>query len=265
MVDDLSGRIKSLEVKSAAKSELIEITLPVWPETKRATPNSFLRSALFSATKSATDADREYLHRAIIASQQGIEIKFTGKRLNQDDLTLWEALVHLVKEQPLGNICEFSAYDILKTMQLGDGGVDRERLHDGIIRLAACVVEISIDGSKAYFSSLIESGIRNDLTGRYTIQLNRRLSNLYKQTTWLDWDQRVSLRRKPLAQFLHGYYSTHKKPYPVKIETLHKLSGSKSKKIAEFKQRLIKALDDLVEIKFLKRYLVENDTLSVDK
>ena len=265
MVDDLSGRIKSLEVKSAAKSELKEITLPVWPETKRATPNSFLRSALFSTTKSATNDDRAYLHRVVIASQQGIEIKFTGKQLNQDDLTLWETLVHLAKIQPLEDVCEFTAYSILNTMGLTDGGANIKKLHDGIIRLTACAVEISLEGNKVYFSSLIASGVRNEVTGHYTIQLSKQLIKLYKQNTWLDWEQRAKLRRKPLAQFLHGYYGSHKNPYPVKVETLHKLSGSKSKKLFEFKQRLIKALDDLVEIQFLKAYKVSNDVVEVEK
>ena len=42
-------------------------------------PNSFLRSALFSAIQSK---DREYLEGATLFSQQGITVKFTGRQLN---------------------------------------------------------------------------------------------------------------------------------------------------------------------------------------
>ena len=29
-----------------------------------------------------------------------------------------------------------------------------------------------------------------------------------------------------LAQWLHGFYASHAKPFPIKIETLHRLCGS---------------------------------------
>jgi hypothetical protein len=44
--------------------------------------------------------------------------------------------------------------------------------------------------------------------------------------TQIDWSIRQNLRGHPLAQWLHGFYSTHAQPYPLKIETLHKLCGS---------------------------------------
>ena len=239
-----------------------EVKLPNWPEEKRGTPNSFLRSALFSAIQSK---DRVFLDGVILASQQGITVRFTGKQLNQEDLTLWETLVHLAKDEPLGNVCEFTAYDILKTMGAGDSGKERDLLHKGIIRLTGGVVEISINGSRVYFSSLIDSGVKDEATGHYIIQLSRSLIKLYKQNTWLDFEQRVSLRRKPLAQFLHGYYSSHKVPYPVKIETLHKLSGSRNKQMANFKTKIASALDELVKIEFLKSHVIEGDAVKVER
>lgn len=222
MQNQLDRIKKKMDERSLSK----EIKLSDWPDTKRGTPNSFLRSALFSAIQSK---DRVFLKDVVLASQEGVAVNFTGEQLNQEDLTLWETLVHLAKDEPLGNVCKFTAYDILKSMNLGDGGIDRERLHKGIIRLTACAVEISLNGSRVYFSSLIDSGVKDELTSHYTIQLNRQLIKLYSQNTWLDWEQRAKLRRKPLAQTLHGYYSSHKKPYPLKLDTLQQLSGSKNK------------------------------------
>lgn len=255
---------KSIELgrRAMALSALKPVSLPEWPETKRATPSAFLRSALFSAIQSK---DRVFLKGATMASQEGITVKFTGEQLNQEDLTLWENLVHLAKVQPLGNICEFTAYDILKTMGLGDGGIDRERLHEGIIRLGACMVEIMIGDQRTYFSSLIDHGIRDAKTGHYTIQLSKSLIKLYAQTTWVDFEQRAKLRRKPLAQYLHGYYSSHKAPFPVKVETIYKLSGSKTKRISDFKKKAIIALDELVKIGFLESYAVDGEKLVVKK
>ncbi len=264
-MNNLQSKLDCLGQKIEARSQTTAVLLPDWPESKRGTPNSFLRSALFSATQGKDDKDRPYLYGDVVASQEGIAIKFTGKQLNQDDLTLWEALVHLSKDQALGNVCEFTAYSILKSMGLGDGGDERERLHRGIIRLGACMVEISHNGSRVYFSSLIDSGAKDELTSHYTIQLNRQLARLYGQNTWVDLDQRLQLRRKPLAQFLHGYFSSHKTPYPIKVETLQQLSGSKNKRLSGFKQKVSAALDDLVKIEFLTSYHINGDTVIVKR
>lgn len=259
---NLQDKLDRIKKKADEISLLKEMKLPNWPEAKRGTPNSFLRSALFSAVQSK---DRIFLKGAVLASQQGITVRFTGEQLNQEDLTLWETLVHLAKNQPLGNICEFTAYDILKTMGSGDSGKERDILHKGIIRLNSCTVEILINNSKVYFSSLIESGVKDELTGHYIIQLGKSLIKLYKQNTWLDFEQRASLRRKPLAQFLHGYYSSHKNPYPVKVESLHKLSGSKNKQMANFKTKIASALDELVKIEVLESYIIEGDLIQIKK
>ena len=258
----LQNQLDRLQKKVDERSLSKELKLPDWPESKRGTPNSFLRSALFSAIQSK---DRIFLKGVVLASQEGITVRFTGEQLNQEDLTLWEALVHLAKNEPLGNICNFTAYNILKSMGLDDGGIDRERLHKGIIRLNACSVEILINGSRVYFSSLVDSGIKDELTSHYTIQLNRQLIKLYNQNTWIDWEQRAKLRRKPLAQALHGYFSSHKSPYPVKIETLHQLSGSKNKRVSDFKQKVSAALDELVKVEFLKRYSINGDMVFVKR
>jgi hypothetical protein len=259
---NLQNQLDRLQKKVDERSLSKDLKLPDWPDTKRGTPNSFLRSALFSAIQSK---DRVFLKNAVLASQEGFTVKFTGEQLNQEDLTLWETLVHLAKDQPLGNICEFTAYGILQSMGLGDGGIERDRLHIGIIRLGACMVEISHNGSRTYFSSLIDSGVKDELTSHYTIQLNRQLIKLYGQNTWVDWEQRLQLRKKPLAQALHSYYSSHKKPYPVKIETLQQLSGSKNKQSAGFKKKVSIALDELVKIEFLKSYNIDSDMVIVKR
>lgn len=249
----LEERITALEEKATTQSLSKEIKLPDWPSTKRATPNSFLRSALFPAIQSK---DREFLDDVVLASQKGIEIKFTGKQLNQEDLTLWEVLVHLTKSNPLGSVCDFSCYELLKSMELGTSAMDYKRLDDSITRLATAYIDIN---DKQYFGALILQGSKDKVNNRYTLQLNRMLINLYQQNTWIDWDERLLLRRKPLAQYLHGYYSSHKAPHPVKIETLQRFSGSKNKNIPAFKQKLKTAMDELVKIGFVENYRIDNE------
>lgn len=257
----LQKHLDSLEKLVVERSRSNVIQLPLWAEQKRGTPNSFIRSALFSAIQSK---DRVFLKEAVLASQEGIIIKYTGEQLNQEDLTLWETLVHLAKDQPLGDVCTFTAHAILKSMGLQTGGEQHKNLHSAIIRLKACAVEITHQ-NKTYFGSLIKSGAKDEITSHYTIELNRELIRLYGETQWtgINWEQRQQLRRKSLAQALHAYYSSHRVPYPVKLETLQRLTGSRNKQAASFKRQTIAALNELIKIGFLQSYSIDGDMVTV--
>ena len=263
MTDKLTKSLQNLSrtVEQRQSAEIIQ--LPLWPEPKRGTPNSFIRSALFSAIQSK---DRVFLKGELLASQDGITVVFTGEQMNQEDLTLWETLVHLAKKQPLGGVCTFTAHGLLKALDLNTGGHEHKRLHEGITRLNACSVQITHHG-KTYFGALIKSGLKDEVTSHYTIELNRELIRLYGESQWtaIDWEQRLGLRRKPLAQALHAYYSSHRTPYPVKLKTLQRLTGSRNEQLAGFKRHCRVALDQLVQVGFLHGYTITGDTVTVHR
>ena len=257
----LVGQIERIRDAARAREASQLIQLPLWPEPKRGTPNSFIRSALFAAIQSK---DRVFLKEVTLASQKGIAVKFTGEQLNQEDLTVWETLAHLARQHPLGHMCEFTAHGLLKSLGLHTGLSQHKQLHSTIIRLTACAVEITHEG-KTYFGPLVKSGLKDDLTNHYRIELNRELIRLFGENQWtaLDWQQRQQLRGKHLAQALHAFYSSHKQPFPVKIDTLRGYVGSKNQQKAGFKIKLRNALDDLQEISFLSGYEIAGDVVSV--
>jgi hypothetical protein len=95
------------------------VNLPIWPEAMRAVPNGVLRSALFGAIRRGA---RRYMERERIAALEGIEIFYTGQRLDQGDLDVWETALHAVRLQSLGNECRVTAYQILKALGKTDSG-----------------------------------------------------------------------------------------------------------------------------------------------
>lgn len=262
-VTDIQRRCQELAEIEAKRDAAKVVQLPLWPEQKRGTPNSFLRSALFSAIQSK---DRAYLEGATLFSQQGITVKYTGKQLNQEDLTLWEILVHLARQHPLGFQCSFSAHSILKGMGLPRGGEQHKQLHNAIMRLNACSVEISHEGN-TYFGSLIEGGVKNEVTSYYTIELNKKMIRLFGDCQWtgVDWQQRLKLRRKALAQSLHGYFSSHRTPRPITLRFLQNLTGSRNCQPASFKRQCRNALEALTKIGFLESYSIEGDLVTVKR
>lgn len=72
----------------------------------------------------------------------------------------------------------------------------------------------------------------------YVIRLNPKLGVLFRddQFTDVDWTIRHALRGKPLAQWIHGFYSSHARSYDLKVETLHRLCGSRARSLTDFKK-----------------------------
>ena len=259
---------KAVNERQVAKQPAEVIQLPLWFEPERGAPNSFLRTALFAAIQSK---DRQFFKGVEIAGSKDVSIKFTGEQLNQEDLSVWETLVHLAREHPLGNLCQFTAHGLLKKLGLNTGGKEHKRLHQTITRMIACAVEIKHEG-KFYIGPLIEKagGVENvgregEPQCRYALRLNRDLINLYGETQWtaILWEQRLQLRRQPLAQALHGYYSSHRTPLPVKVETLRKFVGSTNEQKAGFKRHLKQALNELMEVGFLRSYEIAGELVKV--
>jgi hypothetical protein len=259
-IDDKLARMKEVSRQREAAQV---IQLPLWPEPKRGTPNSFIRSALFAAIQSK---DRVFLKEATLASQKGITVKFTGEQLNQEDLSVWETFAHLARQHPLGHLSEFTAHGLLKSLGMHTGLSQHKQLHSTIIRLTACAVEITHEG-KTYFGPLVKSGLKDELTSHYRIELNRELIRLFGENQWtaLDWQQRQGLRGKHLAQALHAFYSSHRQPFPIKLDTLRSYVGSKNFQKAGFKVKLRAALDELMKIGFLSDYAIDGDIVSVDR
>jgi hypothetical protein len=263
--DDKAIMVTVERMKEAARQREASqvIQLPLWPEPKRGTPNSFIRSALFAAIQSK---DRVFLKESTVASQKGITVKFTGEQLNQEDLSVWETLAHLARQHPLGHVCDFTAHGLLKSLGLHTGLSQHKQLHSTIIRLTACVVEITHE-SKTYFGPLVKSGLKDELTSHYHIELNRELIRLFGDNQWtaLDWQQRQQLRGKHLAQAIHAFYSSHRQPFPIRLDTLRGYVGSRNFQKAGFKIKLRAALDELVKIAFLKAYTFEGDIVTVER
>lgn len=258
--EEMTGRIEALAQKRRTKES---IQLPICFDDKRATPNSFIRSALFSAVQAK---DRTFLNGIDIESQDGITVNFKGEQLNQDDLTLWMALIHLTKGKPLGSVVTLSAHSILKAIDLSTGGDQHKQLHEGIRRLNGSSVQIT-HLKKKYIGTLIKEAFQDEETGHYAIVLNPNLIQLFGDTQWtaVDWQQRLVLRRKPLAQALHAYFSSHKNPFPVTLEFLRKLTGSRNTQPASFKRQCRIALESLVAIGFLQDFGFQNDNVIVQR
>jgi hypothetical protein len=242
---------KSREKKASAPAPVLDpslppnvVRLPVWPEAARGVPNGFLRSALFGAIRKGR---RRFLKGEQIAALEGIEIRYTGERLDQGDLDVWETVLHTLRLQAMGEQCRVTSYALLKLMGKTDTGKNRATLHERIIRLRANAVEIKQD-RYTYIGGLLDEAFKDDETQEWVIVLNPKLRAMYAgdQFTQIEWDVRQALNGHQLAQWLHGFYASHAQTYPMRTETLLKLAGSEDASPSSGRQKLRKALDAVV-------------------
>jgi len=234
------GRERAQGIDNDETQRQEAVKLPPWPEATRGVPNPVLRSALFGAIKKGP---RRYLEREQIAALEGINMYYTGQRLDQGDLDLWMNVLHVARCQAMGEQCQFTAYAMLKLLGKTDTGSNRATLYKRLMRLKANALEVQL-GRYSYAGSLIADVYRDTETHEYVLVLNPKLQPLFArdQFTQVDWDVRHALNGKPLAQWLHGYYASHAKQYPISIATIHRLCGSESLLLSDFKKDLKKAL-----------------------
>ena len=255
---DLLGRIEELREQAKQRAEREKrdrlpgaplpknvAQLPLWPEPVRAVPNGFLRSALFGAIAKGR---RRYINGEDLAALDGVTIRYKGERLDQGDLDAYESVLHAVRLQELGSQCRVTSYALLKLMGKTDTGKNRATLNKRIERLVANAVTVK-QGRYTYIGSLIRFAAKDEETQEWVIELDEKLRPLFAadQFTQVEWAVRHELSGKPMAQWLHGFYASHAKPFPLKIETLHRLCGSEAKRMTDYKVDLRRNLDAVAD------------------
>jgi hypothetical protein len=228
------------EVQRAEKeadSPLAYLPQPPKQDTRPA-PNGMLRSALFAAIGKHP---RQRFTGKTLPSLKRIEVKFKGEQLDQMDLDLWLVLLHLCRRTPLGFENRLSSYVLLKALDLSDNGRTREDLKASMLRLRSCAVELQ-QGVERFNGSLVDSAERAENGECWCIRLSPELTKLHGEGwTAVHWPVRRSLRGKPLAQWLHGYFSSHIKAHAISARLLRDLSGSTAE-LRSFSTSLKRAL-----------------------
>ena len=222
------------------------VRLPLWPAELRTCPSCVLRSALFGVVQRGR---RTALEGAILATWEGVTIRYTGWRLDQADLDVWLAVLHLAREYNLGVRIPVTINEMLRTMGRSTAGSSHEWFKGAIRRLTACAVEITRQ-RRTYWGSLIEKGCRDEETGEFVIVLNPELAMLFEDDdyTRMDWEVRRSLSMD-LAKWLHGYIASHqatpRNPHRIGLERLCALCGSDYGRLRDFRDDLCKAMAQL--------------------
>jgi TrfA protein len=237
------------------------IQFPLFPEATRPVSNDMARSVLFSCVQGK---DRIFIKDALLATVDGVEIRFTGEQLNQDDHDLLMQLIFMACEKPVGAWVTIPAHAILKALCRQVGGKQHRALRADIFRLAAGTVSIRIarDRIEVTGHHLLAKAAQHEDSRYWVYRLDPDLAFLYggESYTLIDWDKRLNLKGKDLARWLQLYLATHAKPFPVKVATLRELSGSRTKALRSFRGQLRLALDALISNHDIEQWWIAQQT-----
>lgn len=242
--------------------------LPDWHEGQRAMPNEILRSALFNCRN--RNQPRLYMKDTEIAVIGDGQVFYRGEELRQDDELVWLHLMHLVKRHPLGECVEFTPYAFVKALCWPIKGQSYERIRIILSRMQATAIRIQSRRLGSFISVSLITKFRsrndqNETLSRWQVWVGEEMRCLFDEEflTRINWELRKSLP-DGIASKLFGYWASHRQPFPVKVETLHKLCGSEMT-IKHFKIELKKALELLDRVGFLESWEFRDDLVAVKR
>ncbi len=254
---------------SGSRLQEVVLQLPLWKDEFRCFPNEICRSSLFNARN--RKQKREYLKQAEIAVVGDGRIQYTGEELRQDDGTIWFQLLQVAKEHPLGQTVEFTPYAMCKAIRWPMCKGSYERLRASLSRMQATSLSI--------YSARLKEGVslsmipvfawrdeNEQALKKYRVQIAPQLMHLFRDVhyTQVEWSQRLALPAG-IATWLHSYFSSHRQPYPIKLETIKKGAGITTRSPSRVRQLITGALADLVDVRFLESWGIVGELVHVTR
>ena len=256
--------LSEVAAKSRLRNEREAVSAGIpQPQYGVAISNHIIRSALFGISE--TEAFKK---ETPIAAIDGISISIVrGQRPNQVHLDVWAECIRLSYQHGTGTPIRFSAYAMLKAVGRTNGGTDRKFLFDILADLASCLVRVKYRNGPSYYGTLISGWFENSVKTEYAIEINPRLATLYIDNAWtaISSEQRRLLKKQPLAQWVHAFYSSHSAPVAMNVATIRDLCGSGTKELFSFRQKLRKALKQVSAVSGWQCSINEKDKVVIEK
>ena len=256
------------DTPQASKKSSSDVKLPRWPHDQYSTPVAILRSALFGVIKPGR---RQQLKDQELAAWPGVTIRYTGERLDQADLDVFdEALQHYqYTDYCLGDAVEISSKAFLRSIGRNTGKKDREWLRSSFLRMVASAVQIKV-GEVEYVGSLIHAFTYNDKTGRFHLKINPEFAKLFQNGhTRIDKQKRLALGNRQLAKAVYGFIQTHKadknSPLKVSYSRMYQLFGQHYNRKRNFYGQLRQTLQDLQNWEYITSWKDKGKNLEIIK
>lgn len=234
-----------------------ELQLPLWNDSRRALPNEYARSAIFTV-RNKTVERRTITNKNVFVVGECI-VRYTGIELRTyDDELVWLEILNLAKNFHLGEWIQFSSYQICKALGWSTSKFYYKKVHECLLRLKATAVSIENKRfGKGKAIAFIEDYEWEDAAGtrlpKCRIRIHQNMCALFggNHFTELEWDAYTKL--SPIARRIYDYVASHRTPNPLRLDTVRNLCGSESvSRARRWKEQVSQALDELKSLRLIR-------------
>ncbi|ELO5610389.1 replication initiator protein A [Escherichia coli] len=246
----LAQRKKTIEEKNTQK-QLTLFDIAPWPDSMRALPNDYARSALFTV-KNKRQPREALQKKEIYHINKDVRITYTGLELRADDDELvWQQVLEYAKRKPMGEPITFTFYELCQDLGWSYNGRYISKAEECLTRLQATAMQFISDrvGQLESVSLIgrfrvIERGTRQS---RCEVMIDKEMVLLFAGDHYSKFIWEKYRKLSPTARRLFDYFSSHRDPYPMKLETFRLMCGSETSASRKWKQQVSKACDELNE------------------
>lgn len=238
--------------------------VPYHPENAPIIPNELVRCALFRVADPASPRRWFSRHRLPVQASRNGYIEYSGEELRQDDRRVLMHALHREGDTP--GTAVFRPRRFCEDIGWGTSNAAYEKLIETLTRLKATsllmfVPRISRGGVAV---SLIARSEFVPDSKQIRVHFDREIAGLFRDqhyTRILRVYEDQLTRRSYLASWLLGFYASHREPIAFPLDRLQSLCGDVTPR-KEFRRKVALALQQLVDVKFLASFSIENGTVS---
>lgn len=256
-LDDIAAAViehKNSQKLESTVNEMMQLEMSLfdiaeWDDDQRAIPNDWGRSAVFT-TRNKTAPRVACENKHIFHYNKEVEITYTGVELRSDDDELvWLQVVEYAKHTPIGKSIEFSFYELCTDLGWHINKFYYARALKCLQRLKATCFSIKSPRHAKIQNLALLDDFDVKKVGRKSIctaKLDPRSVILFANDHYSKvlWSKYRTL--SPTARRMYDYFSTHQKPYPLKLETFRLICGSESEREKKWAEQSREACKELV-------------------
>ncbi|MGB7298147.1 MAG: plasmid replication initiator TrfA [Burkholderiaceae bacterium] len=268
----LIKRLAKLQVKRRARVESGDAEPPsaevfsIEPRLRgdeQALPNTIVRSAVFTANNRRVKR-RRYDNEEIFTYGE-VTMLMSGVELRTDDEDLFLFLVPLFDGLTYGATVDLLSSEIIKGVGKQQSAATNKALVDSLWRLKQCSFRLIFKDGRDMMCGLLDSAEQHQAAdgraknGAWRIMLSPKGMRLFadKQITKLEPEIRRQLPAG-IARKLHSWLTSHRYPFPAKVENLYWFCFNRApenrEELRRFRSRMKKAWLQMQDLGVLREF-----------
>jgi len=236
-----------------------------WPDHMRVMPNDFCRSALFTTRNRKVPRD-VCQNKTIYHISKDVLISYTGIELRaEDDELVFVQTLEYAKHLPLGSPIEFTFYQLCKDIGWSPSSVYYKKAKECLARLQATALQFTAQrtGRLESLSLIRRFGIVDEdkRISRCQVEIDPEIAVLFAGHHYTKYVWEKYRKLPPIARRMFDYFSTHREPHPMRLETFRLICGSDSAQPRKWKQQVNQACGELQNNSLVESAWVSNDLI----